>query len=257
MSQFDRFAPYYDLEFADFDDDLALYSGYAERAGGRLLELACGTGRLLLPLAAAGHELTGLDIAPAMLRVAERRLVAAGLHQRVELLLGDMRRPVGLAQRRYRLAFCAINSFLHLADQAAQLATLAAVRCHLEPGGRLILDLFHPHPAILADYDGRLLHEQSFTDAAGARIDKLVSRTLDAASQTIHTSFIYDRQAADGQLTRTVAPFTMRYIHRYELELLLAAAGFAIETLYGDYALHPFTADSPQLIVVAHPAPTA
>ena len=161
-----------------------------------------------------------------------------------------------LGEARFRLAFCAINSFLHLPDAAAQLAALRAVHRRLEPGGRLILDLFHPHPDVLADYDGRLAHEKSFVDpATGDRIDKFVSRTLDAATQTIHTAFIYDRVGAGGRLTRTVAPFRLRYIHRYELELLLERAGFTLAELLGDYALAPFAADSLHLIAVARPTP--
>jgi SAM-dependent methyltransferase len=254
MSEFDVFAEYYDLEFEGFLDDLPLYQGYAEDAGGPVLELACGTGRLLLPLAEAGHALTGVDISPAMLAVARRRAEAAGLGGRIALVEDDMRTLDRLGEARFRLAFCAINSFLHLPDAAAQLAALRAVHRRLEPGGRLILDLFHPHPDVLADYDGRLAHEESFVDpATGERIDKFVSRTLDAATQTIHSAFIYDRIGGDGRLTRTVAPFRLRYIHRYELELLLARAGFALAELLGDYALAPFAADSLHLIAVARP----
>jgi SAM-dependent methyltransferase len=254
MSEFDAFAPYYDLEFAGFLDDLPLYEGYAAGAGGPLLELACGTGRLLLPLARAGHLVTGVDVSPAMLARARARLAEAGLADRVTLVEDDMRSLARLGPARFRLAFCAINSFLHLPDQAAQLDALRAARLHLDPGGRLILDLFHPHPDVLANYDGRLVHEETLVDpATGDRIDKFVSRTLDAATQTIHTTFVYDRLDAGGRLHRRVAPFRMRYIHRYELELLLERAGFALVELLGDYALAPFAADSLQLIAVARP----
>jgi SAM-dependent methyltransferase len=254
VSEFDAFAPYYDDEFADFLDDLAVYQGYAAGVGGPLLELACGTGRLLAPLASAGHRLTGVDVAPAMLARARARLVAAGLLEQVTLVHDDMRTLDRLGDAQFRLAFCAINSFLHLPDQAAQVAALRATRRRLEPGGRLVLDIFHPHPDVLHGYDGRVVHEQTFVDAeSGDRIDKFVSRTLDAATQTIHTTFTFDRVNATGQLHRHVAPFTLRYIHRYELELLLNAAGFALDDLLGDYALHPFTADSLQMIALARP----
>jgi SAM-dependent methyltransferase len=254
MSEFDTFATYYDLEFATFLDDLPLYAGYAEQAGGALLEVGCGTGRLLLPLARAGHQITGVDLSPAMLACARARLVGGDLASRVTLIEDDMRTLARLGDARFRLAFCAINSFLHLPDQAAQRAALSAVHRHLEPGGRLVLDLFHPHPDVLADYDGRLVHEMTLTDStSGARIDKFASRTLDAATQMVHTSFIYDRLAGDGTVRRTVMPFTMRYIHRFELSLLLEAAGFVLEELLGDYALTPFDADSLHLIAVARP----
>lgn len=254
MSEFDAFATHYDLEFDAFLDDLPLYQGYAERSGGPILELGCGTGRLLQPLAASGHQLTGVDIAPAMLAAARVRLQGAGLVERVELIEDDIRSLARLAQRRFRLAFCAINSFLHLPDQTGQLAALRAVRRHLEPGGWLILDLLHPHPDLLVEYDGRLVHELTMTEPITAvRLDKFVSRTLDAADQQIKTTFFYDRLAPHGGLERTATTFSMRYIHRFELELLLSTAGFKLEEVLGDYALNPFASDSQQMIAIARP----
>jgi SAM-dependent methyltransferase len=161
-----------------------------------------------------------------------------------------------LGTARFRMAFCAINSFLHLPDQPAQLAALRAVHRHLDPGGRLLLDLFHPHPDVLADYDGRLVHETTFTEPdSGARVDKFASRLLDPAAQVVHTTFIYDRLDDSGHLQRMVAPFDMRYIHRFELALLLDAAGFVLDDLLGGYDLGPFEADSLHLIAVARPRP--
>lgn len=254
MSDYDLFAEHYDLEFAGFLDDLALYAGFAERTGGPLLELGCGTGRLLLPLATAGYRITGVDLSPAMLARARARTSAAGLTERVTLVQEDMRSLARLGETRFRLAFCAINSFLHLPDEAAQRAALTAVGRRLDPGGLLILDVFHPHPDLLADYDGRLVHEAAFVDAEGGRVDKLASRTLDAAMQTVHTVFLYDRLAADGTLRRTATPFTMRYLHRFELGLLLEATGFALVDLFGNYGLAPFEADSLHMIAVARPS---
>ena len=254
MSEYDVFALHYDLEFADFQDDLPLYQGYAEQTGGPLLELGCGTGRLLLPMARAGFDVTGVDASLAMLERARDRLAGAELAGRVTLVRDDFRSLDQLKGGRYRLAFCAINSFLHLPDQAAQLAALRAVRRRLDPGSLLILDVFHPRPDLLATYDTRLVHEATFRDmATEERVDKFASRVLDLTTQTIHTTFLYDRLHADGRVTRLAAPFAMRYIHRYELALLLEMAGFQVEELLGDYDLTPFHGDSPHLIAVARP----
>jgi ubiquinone/menaquinone biosynthesis C-methylase UbiE len=255
MSDFDVFARYYDADFAGFLDDLPLYAGYASDAGGPLLELACGTGRLLSPLARAGHTLVGIDVSTAMLSLAADRLASADVANRVTLLESDMRHLREVGDRRFRLAFCAINSFLHLPDQPSQLAALRAVRQHLEPGGRLILDVFHPHPDVLADYDGRLVHEGVLRDPmTGDRVDKFVSRTLDAATQSIQTTFIFDRIDQAGALDRQLAPFVLRYIQRYELELLLMTAGYRLEDIHGSYSLDAFDSDSLQMIAVARPA---
>lgn len=251
---FDPFAAYYDLDpdLGGFSDDLALYREFAARGDGPALELGCGTGRVLTALAAAGRDVTGVDISPAMLAAARERVARAGVGARVTLVRDDIRRLDALGDARFALAFSAINSFLHLETQADQLAALAAVARHLTPGGLFVADLFPPHPDALAEYDGRLVHAATFADPrTGERIDKLVAGALDPAEQRIEATFFYDRLRADGAIARTAAPFALRYIGRFELELLLARAGFADVRLYGSYDLQPFTAASERLIAVA------
>ena len=86
MSQFDAFARYYDADYGAIDDDLSFYRELAQRTGGPVLEVMCGSGRLLLPLARAGLRLAGVDVSGAMLDLARERLIAAGLSERVQLL---------------------------------------------------------------------------------------------------------------------------------------------------------------------------
>ncbi len=251
-TDFDRFAPFYDLEFGAFADDLPLYRGFAGRADGPVLELGCGSGRALLPLAADGHAVTGVDISSRMLSLARAAAESAGLSGRVALVRDDIRSLGRLGGARFALAFSAINSFLHLETGADQRAALAAVSRHLTPGGLLILDLFPPHPDILAGYDGRLVHAATFRDPdTGERIDKFSVSTLDAAEQRIDTTFFYDRLRASGTVERVAAPFALRYIGRFELELLLERADFTGLQLYGSYELAPFGADSERMIAVA------
>lgn len=249
---FDRFAPFYDLEFGDFTDDLALYQGFAQRGTGPVLELGCGTGRVVLSLARAGFVVTGVDLSPALLALARDTVAAAGLTARVTLVRDDIRRLDALGEVRFALAFSAINSFLHLETGEDQAAALAAVWRRLQPGGVFVADLFPPHPHTLLDYDSRLVHAATFHDpATRERIDKFVSSTLDPAEQRIDTVFFYDRLRANGTVERTAAPFTLRYIGRFEVELLLLRAGFVDLRLYGSYDLDPFTAESERMIVVA------
>lgn len=249
---FDRFAPFYDLEFGAFADDLPLYRGFAARVGGPVLELGCGTGRVALALAAAGHAVAAVDLSPAMLARAREAAVCAGLAGSVTLLEDDIRALGTLGSARFALAFSAINSFLHLETREDQLAALAAVSRHLEPGGLLILDLFPPHPDLLAEHDGRLVHAATFRDPrTGERIDKFSTSTLDPAEQRSETIFFYDRLRADGTIERTAAPFILRYIGRFELELLLERAGFGEIQIFGSYDLDPLTAASERMIAVA------
>lgn len=247
-----RFAPFYDLEFAEFDDDWPLYRAFADHSGGPILELGCGTGRLVVPLAEAGYDVTGVDYSPAMLALARSAVERAEVGEHAMLVEDDMRTLAVLGTQRFALAFCAINSFLHLATQGDQLAALGVTFGHLVPGGVLILDCFPPHPDILDEYDGRLIHAGTYHDlATGERIDKLSTTTLDSAEQRMDTVFFYDRLRADGRVERIAAPFTFRYVGRYELQLLLERAGYTDVTFYGSYDLEPFTAASERMIAVA------
>lgn len=249
---YDRFAPFYDLEFAEFDDDWSLYRAFADHGGGPILELGCGTGRLVVPLAEAGYEVTGVDRSPAMLALARAAVERADVAAQVTLVEDDMRSLAALGARRFTLAFCAINSFLHLATQGEQLAALGATFDRLAPGGVIILDCFPPHPDILDEYDGRLIHAGTYRDpATGERIDKLSTTVLDSAEQRMDTIFFYERLRADGRVERVAAPFTFRYVGRYELQLLLERAGYADVTFYGSYDLEPFIAASERMIAVA------
>ena len=249
---YDRFAPFYDLEFAGFDDDLPLYRAFAEHSGGPILELGCGTGRLIVPLAEDGYDITGVDLSPAMLALARVAVGRAGVTERAMLIEDDIRTLAAIGDRRFGLAFSAINSFLHLTTQGEQLAALGAAFAHLDPGGILVLDAFPPHPDILNEYDGRLIHAGTYRDPrTGERFYKLSTTVLDSAEQRMDTVFFYDRLRADGRVERTAAPFTFRYVGRYELQLLLARAGFADITFYGSYDLDPFTAASDRMIAVA------
>ncbi|HSN76874.1 MAG TPA: methyltransferase domain-containing protein [Anaerolineae bacterium] len=250
MADFDRFARFYDLDYEPFQDDVALYLGFAERTGGPLLELGCGTGRLLLPLARAGYAITGVDMSPRMLEVAQAKVDAAGLGDRITLVQADMRQ-VELAQQ-YRLAFIAINSFMHLLTMEDQIQALRTWRNLLLPGGLLIIDVFNPHPQGLLEADGRIdLNGHWFDPATGAVVLKQTSRTLDDARQLQHVMFIYDEVFPDGQLRRTLAPFQARYLHRFEGELLLDKAGFTPEQVYGSYDLDPYGSESERMIFVA------
>jgi SAM-dependent methyltransferase len=251
-ADYDRFAPFYDLEFADYADDLPLYRAFAAHAGGPILELGCGSGRVLVPLAHDGYDMTGVDLSPAMLELARTFVEREGVAGRVTLREDDIRTLATLGGAQFGIAFSAINSFLHLETQEDQRATLAAVARHLRPGGIFIADLFPPHPDILAEYDGRLIHAATYRDPeTGERIDKFSTSALDSAEQRIDTTFFYDQVRADGSVVRTAASFTLRYLARYEFQLLLAQVGFVDVTFYGSYDLEPFTAASERMIAVA------
>ncbi|HIC90108.1 MAG TPA: class I SAM-dependent methyltransferase [Anaerolineae bacterium] len=250
---YDRFARFYDHDYNTFRADIPFFLGFAQRTGGPLLELACGTGRLLQPLAEAGYQITGVDISPAMLDRARQRLESTGLSERVSLVQADMR-DFELPDR-YALAFISINSFMHLETTVDQRQALRCWRRHLRPGGLLIIDLFNPNLRAFLEADGRLIVQKQWQDPeTGATVVKQFARTLDTINQTLHITFIYDELFPDGTVRRTLAPFTMRYLWRPEAELLLEASGYELEAIYGSYDLEPLMNESERMIFVARPS---
>lgn len=257
---YDEIASLYAAEFttADPDDPDVTFLIALSDGSGPALDLGCGAGRLLVPLAVAGLPVTGVDSSAAMLAHAAAAARDAGVSGRVALVRDDFRTLAALATRatqggtlRFALAYCAQNTFLHMPNRVAQLAALRAVASALRPGGRLVLDLIHPQPDLLSRYYGTLTHEATFTDAAGGRVDRFVSALYGAATQTVHATWFYDRTAPDGTMRRVVVPFMMRLVGRYELELLLDAAGFAVEDIYSDADLTPLHDGADRMLVVA------
>lgn len=248
MSDYERIARFYDADHALFAEDAPFYRELARRTGDPVLEAMCGSGRLLAPLARAGCRVTGLDDSPAMLALARERLAAERL-TRASVIEGDVRAPIPGGP--YALAIVALNSFMHLATVDDQLAALASLRAALKPDGLLALDLFNPNPRLLAEYDNELVFDKSFVLPDGTRVQKFVAQQIDAAVQLNHVTFIYDEIGVDGLVRRHSAPFQMRWVYRYELEHLLARAGFALEQLYGSYELDEYRSDSDLMLAVA------
>jgi SAM-dependent methyltransferase len=247
---FDRFARFYDWDTGAEDDDFDFFRNLVARTGGPVLEVGCGTGRVLLPLAQAGVRVTGVDVSAAMLARARAKLAAARLLERVRLVEADAQAMV--LDERFRLAFIALNTFMHFTTPSMQLRALERIRHHLHPGGVLALDLFNPHPDLLDDADGRLIHD--FTRAGpgdGAVTTRFHSQRVDPATGTMEIAFFYDEVGVDGLMRRTVAPFDLHYFTRREIELLLDSCGFTVENVYGSYDLDPYWAGSPKLLVLA------
>lgn len=246
MISFDAFTRLYDADYGDFTADLDLFLPFAERTGGPVLEAMCGTGRVLLPLVEAGHTAVGIDISPAMVTQAQQKLVSAEGNGRAEV--ADVR-AFSLPER-FALALIPMNSFMHLETPADQLAALDRLYLHLRPGGLLIIDLFNPDPHELVADQNVLVHAKTF-EVEGHTVQKYVLRRTDWATQIHYVEFVYDEIGSDQVLRRTVLPFTMRWVYRYEMQYLLAQAGFVLDSVYGSYELDAYTSDSDRLIAVA------
>ena len=244
-------AELYDVEHAGFTDDIDCFLNFITAVGDPVLELACGTGRLLLPIADAGFRVTGIDRSPAMLRRAAIAVNEAGLSERVQLHEGDMTEAALAPGGPFGVVIIALNGLLHASDLGTQRAILNAARAALDPRGLLLLDVFHPTPDALRAFDHTVAHEGTWHLPSGERVDKFSTRRVFPARQLIQTDVWYDRIDKDGHVRRIATSFPMRYLHPGEIELLLEVAGFAEWQFYGSYELDPFDDHADRIIVAA------
>ncbi len=251
MNDYTPFAELYDLFYADFDEDLEMYRGFAERTGGPILEVGSGTGRVALALAEDGHTIVGLELSEALRAVAQHKADQAQLTDRVTFIAGDMRRFK--IDQPFGLIIVPLNTFLHNLTLDDQLATLACCKKHLRPGGLLVLDCFNPDP-VQAEDDRRLIVQRSVIDReTGQPAVLLMSRTTDWNNQRQEITYFIDRVDRNGGVQRAILATSYRFIFRHEMRLLLKAGGFDLKDEYGSYDLAPVEVGSDKLIVVATP----
>jgi SAM-dependent methyltransferase len=244
----------YDLDLEDDPGDLDLLLALAARAPGPVLELAAGTGRLTVPLAMAGYEVTGVDTDPAMLARARDRADAAGrdVARRVRLLEGDGRTVRLPDAGDFALALIPLNSIFLMgsrADQAAAVATLAA---HLAPGGIAMVDAWLPDAEDLARYDGRLVLEWVRSDQASGRlVTKSCSALYDATIASVMLTTIFEEGAPGDPTVRWVRVDRLRLVSPDDLATFTEAAGLVVETLSGDYELGDLEPGAERVVMVA------
>ncbi|MBM3778763.1 MAG: class I SAM-dependent methyltransferase [Acidimicrobiia bacterium] len=238
--------------------DITFYVDAAREAGGPVLEVGCGSGRVLVPTARAGIDVTGLDASPAMLDICRRRLAAEpeDVRARATLVEGDMRRFD--FDRRFALATIPFRPFQHLLTPDDQLACLAAIHRHLRPGGRLVFDIFNPSLDLLVTTPfGVTLDPEPPAPLPGGRTLVRRGRVLahDRFAQVTDHELIYDVTHPDGHTERHVHSCAMRNTFRFEAEHLLARAGFVVEHLYAGFDRSPYGSTYPgELIFVTRRA---
>jgi len=259
MSEYDIWAEIYDLQFEGYEEDISFYVGEAERATPPVLELACGTGRVTIPIAQAGVEVVGLDSSPEMLAVAQKKVarLSPEVRERIRLLEGDMR-DFSLDER-FGLIMIPFRSFLLLLRVEDQKQALRNIHRHLRPDGRLALNLFVPDLAIIASHSSPLgeplkrLKEVKDPET-GHRIIIWETRHYDQNRQIIDNFFIYDELDEAGVVVkRTYRPLRLRWVYRCEMEHLLDLCGFRVEELYGGFNRQPFDENSREMVWVATP----
>jgi SAM-dependent methyltransferase len=224
----------------DPSGDIAFYRGLAQELGGPVLELGCGTGRILLPTAGLGIPCVGLDASPAMLAV----LRSKGPPANVELVEGHME-AFHFGERRFRLVTCPFRAFQHLLTVDAQLSALANVRRHLAPGGAFAFDVFDPKLALIATADDQERMEVTFA-RNGVETRRYARTRVDRAGQILEVQFRFEPELPSDAGNKTVR---LRWLYRYEVEHLLARAGFTDLTIYGGFDKRPWVPERETIVV--------
>jgi SAM-dependent methyltransferase len=241
--------------------DVPFYLEEAASAGSpdapaTVLELGCGTGRVLLPLARAGHAVTGIDESHSMLARCEAKLATEQrvVRDRVALHQADARQftvaaPTGDG---FRLAVAPFRILQHLTTAADQLRCLAAVRRHLAPGGRFVFDVFNPHYSLMTrDRSAEVEDTPELRLADGRYLRRTVRVTrVRWIEQISEIELIYHVRTGSA-IERVVHAFPMRWYTPSELGHLLGRAGFRVERMYGTFDRGPLTDESPEIVVVA------
>lgn len=238
------------------DTGVAFYAALARETGGPVLEIACGTGRVTIPIARQGFAVTGLDVVPGMLEVARSK--AAGLP--LSWIEGDAR-AFDLGER-FRLVFLTGNAFQAFLTNADQEALLQRVRAHLHDEGLFAFETRNPrwrtredrdedHDGLFVDLETRAEEEPrpSFTDADGREVRESRTRTYDHVAQVLHWT-TYRRWQEGAEKRTKITRTALRYTFPQELAALLRHNGLTIVRRYGDWDGEPLTAASPSIIAV-------
>lgn len=231
----------YDLLYNGFDEDIPFYADLAAKADGPVCELACGTGRVTVPMALQGVEIVGLDASPVMLRAAEERARREGVPAgRIVFAEGDMRYPPD--EGRFGLTIIPLHSLSHLHDNSDVHACLGGIHRSLRKGGRLAFAVHNPDPAVLARDPAEVF--RIHPDLAG--VAAYESSRYDSARQLLHLSWFVETAEGTERFN-----YTLRMFFPLEVVALLESSGFIVENRYGWYDGTPFTEESGTHILVA------
>lgn len=218
--------------------DVPFFVELARQSGGPVLEIGCGTGRVLIPTARAGIEIVGLDLSESMLSACRAKLLreTEEVRTKARLVQGDMRR-FDLGQH-FSLITTPFRPFQHLLTVEDQLSSLTCVWRHLREDGKFVLDVFNPDLRRLTDdkYLTEWEEEPEFAMPDGRKVvwrNRMISR--DIVNQILEVEFAYRIKYPDGHEEQIPQRLRLRYLFRFEAEHLLERSGFRVEHLYGNF----------------------
>lgn len=238
---YDEWADVYDLVYGSYRDDINFYIKEAKKAKGKVLEIACGSGRVYLELLKDGIDAYGIDISRNMLNVLKKK--AKKLMLKSKVYNADMK--TFRLGHKFSSIIIPFRAFLHNLTINDQVTTLNNLRRHLLPNGKLILNFFYPNPRIISKY-GRLL-KRTIKIKKEKFVLKQKTYFLDEPNQIIEGSSILIKSNKvfwNGKIR-------LAFIYKREFELLLKLAGFTKWKVYGDFEYHPLKSFRQEMIWIA------
>lgn len=244
-------ARFYDAETADKTDDLQFYSQLAAQFPGEILDVGCGTGRILIHLAQDGNQVRGIDNNSAMLTLLHHKLnFLPNLCEYIKVVEADV--LIHDYGCQFSLILLSYNALMHFQGQDAQIKLLTRLRQWLSDSGRIVIDLPNAGPVFASQDTDALTLERRFLDPETGQMVMLQSASyLDRASQILDVEWIYDVIDGDGGVQRSIVPHKLRYFFLPELILLLERSGFILDAVYGDTDMSAYDADSERMIALA------
>ncbi len=237
--------------------DRDFFVQYCRAAKGKILELGCGTGRIMIPVAEAGCQITGLDLSEYMLARCRKKIsdLDGEVQERIRILQGNM---VDFhIDDIFHTVLIPFRALHHLIDFNDQLSCLKSINKHLKKNGRLVFDLFQPN----LNYITRPITGEEIEDVPeyelpdGRKLRRTHRLTAHhRAEQYNDVEMIFYLTDREGCTERLVQAFPMRYFFRYEVIHLLTLCGFKVIELFGDFDKSPLIDDSPEMIFVAEKA---
>jgi len=244
---YNKFAPYYDLEYDHKEDDLDFYLDLAHEIGSPVLEIGAGTGRITILLAEEGHIVWGIDNSSQMLNICTRHIsnLPKKISNKINLVQGDMRKFS--LTTKFPLCIIPFRAFLHNLTIEDQINTLNCINQHLLPDGIIALDMFVPLYHILSkrEWQDEILEDELAYENSGVSVFCHIEH--DPEQQILNIFNTYKQKNKKEQTLKMI----YRYIFRYEMELLLKQTGFKVEHLYGDFQKQDYNYHSGLSIFIA------